>query len=83
MTGWKSSQRSDSGMTTILASIQVFYSWIQEDGYLTLFYHFREFHSRALGLLNRTNTDNDKSSLEFFIAEVDNCKYPSFHVSRR
>ena len=37
MTGWKSSQRSDSGRTTILASIQVFYSLIQEDGYLTLF----------------------------------------------
>ena len=36
MTGWKSSQRSDSGRTTILASIQVFYFLIQEDGYLTL-----------------------------------------------
>ena len=68
MTGWKSSQRSDSGRTTILASIQVFYSLIQEDGYLT----FREFQSRASVLRNQTNNENDKSNLEFFIAEVDN-----------
>ena len=36
------------------------------------YYHFREFNSRASVLLNQTNTDNDKSNLEFFIAEVDN-----------
>ena len=47
------------------------------------YYYFREFHSRASVLLNRTNTDNDKSNLEFFIAEVDNRQYHSFHVSSR
>ena len=35
MTGWKSSQRSDSGRTSILASTPLFYSLIQEDGYFT------------------------------------------------
>ena len=67
MAAWKSSQRSDSGRTTILASIQVFYSLIQEGGYLTLIIisgsFIQEHQSCSIGQILTTTRATWSSSL--------------------
>ena len=56
-----------------LGFIRITYPWIMPLSYNRSFLHWpviRAFHSRATGLLGNSNTDDDKSNLEFFIAEV-------------